>query len=101
MMSIYVVVYKFCTPFYVGHKGVLSLRPGLRWPSQKKVPGQGTWTRYLDKVPGQVKLIAGMDPFQLASNPDCGAATRDLPPVRASDIVSYLVLQTSFIIEYL
>ena len=52
------------------------------------------------KVPGQVKLIAGLDPFQLASNPDCGAGTRDLPPVRASDIVSYLVLHTSFI-EYL
>ena len=52
------------------------------------------------KVPGQVKLIAGMDPFQLASNLDCGAATRDLSPMRASDIVSYLVLQTSFIIEY-
>ena len=86
MMSIYVVVYKFCTPFYGGHKGVLSLRPGLRWPSQKKAPGQ-------------VKLTSGLDP--LASNPDCGAATRDLSPVRASDIVSYLVLQTSFIIEYL
>ena len=53
------------------------------------------------KVPGQVKLIAGLDPFQLASNTDCGAGTRDLPPVRASDIVSYLVLHTSFIIEYL
>ena len=53
------------------------------------------------KVPGQVKLIAGLDPFQLASNPDCGAATRDLSLVRASDIVLYLVLQTSFIIEYL
>ena len=57
--------------------------PGLRWLSQKKVPGQ-------------VKLTAGLDPFQLASNTDYGAATRDLPPVRASDIVSYLVLQTSF-----
>ena len=29
------------------------------------------------KVTEQVKLIAGLDPFQLA---DCGAATRDLPP---------------------
>ena len=41
------------------------------------------------KVPKQVKLIVGLDQFQLASNPDCGAATRALPPVRASDIVSY------------
>ena len=80
MMSIYIVVYKFCTPFYGGHKGVLSLCPRLRWPSQKKVPGQ-------------VKLIAGLDPFQLASNPNCCTTTRDLPPVRAIDIVSYLVLQ--------
>ena len=51
------------------------------------------------KVPGQVKLIEGLDPFQLASNPDCGAATRDLPPVRANDIVSYLVMQTRISID--
>ena len=38
MISIYVMMYKFYTPFYGGHKGVLSLCPGLRWP------------RYLDKL---------------------------------------------------
>ena len=55
--------------------------------------GEEAKKRYLEKL----KLIAGQDPFKLASSPNCGAASRarDLPPVEASDIVSYLVLQTS------
>ena len=44
--------------------------------------GLGGQAKKKKKVPGQVKLIAGLDPFQLVSNPDCGAATRDLPPVK-------------------
>ena len=52
--------------------------------------------RYLD----QLGLICGVDPFLLISNP---ASLRSfttpqcLPPVEASDLVSYLVLQTSFL----
>ncbi len=51
--------------------------------------------RYLEKL----QVIAGQDPFLLASNRVGGAVTRakDLPQVEASDIVSYLVLQTSFL----
>ncbi len=49
--------------------------------------------RYLEKL----QVIAGQDPFLLASNRVGGAVTRakDLPQVEASDIVSYLVLPNS------
>ena len=57
--------------------------------------GQEAKKRYLQKL----QLVGGMDPFQLATNRANGSATKakDLPPVEASDIVSYLVLQTSFV----
>ena len=57
---------------------------------------------YADKLPNEAKaqylqklsLIDGVDPFEVS--PSCGKDC-PLPPVHASDIVSYLVLQTSFI----
>ncbi len=51
--------------------------------------------RYLDKL----MLMDGMDPFLLPSSSLRTRATpaASLPLVEASDIVSYLVLQTSFL----
>ena len=46
--------------------------------------------RYMEKL----KLILGIDPFCLSSVEHQSSV---LPPVDASDIVSYLVLQTSFV----
>ena len=42
----------------------------------------------------KLTLIGGVDPFCISKN-DCVSCP--LPPVDASDIVSYLVLQTSFV----
>ena len=57
---------------------------------------------YADKLPNEAKarylqklsLIDGEDPFEVSTS---GGNDCPLPPVDASDIVSYLVLQTSFI----
>ena len=57
--------------------GVLSLRPGLRWPSKKKKKKK---KKKVKKVPGQVKLLAGLDPFQLASNHDSGCCNQIFSP---------------------
>lgn len=46
--------------------------------------------RYEEKL----RLISCLDPFLLGST--CVAVPANLPPVEASDIVAYLVLQTSF-----
>lgn len=48
--------------------------------------------RYREKI----KLIGSLDPFLLPTNRGL-AELSTLPPVEASDIVSYLVLQTSFL----
>ncbi len=48
--------------------------------------------RYQEKI----KLIGSLNPFLLPTNRGL-AALLTLPPVEASDIVSYLVLQTSFL----
>ena len=54
------------------------------------------------KVHGQVKLIAGLDPFQLASNCDWIVVLQlEIFLLWGPVTLSYLVLQTSFIIEYL
>ncbi len=49
-------------------------------------------TRYQEKI----RLIGSLDPFLLPANRGL-ANLSTLPPVEASDIVSYLVLQTSFL----
>lgn len=50
--------------------------------------------RYIAKL----ELIGHIDPFLLiSSGGDSSATSCDLPAIDASDIVSYLVLQTSFI----
>ena len=48
-----------------------------------------TLTRYKEKV----EAISSLDPFGV----DLGAATESVPPLEASDLVAYLVLQTNFI----
>ena len=48
--------------------------------------------RYEEKL----TLIGNVDPFLLHGEPALAAHT-NLPPVEASDIVAYLVLQTSFL----
>ena len=55
----------------------------------EKLPTEAK-ARYLDKLTS----IGGVDPFCISKN-DCLSCS--LPPVDASDIVSYLVLQTSFV----
>ena len=45
--------------------------------------------RYKEKI----AVLNGLDPFAAA----LGKPSDDVPPVEASDIVSYLVLQTSFV----
>ena len=45
--------------------------------------------RYKEKI----SLIGGLDPFL----GPLGYCTDEVPPVEASDLVSYLVLQTSFV----
>lgn len=54
----------------------------LNLPSEAK-------KRYLEKI----NIIGNLDPF----TGSLGACTDAIPPVDASDLVSYLVLQTSFI----
>ncbi len=49
--------------------------------------------KYLNKI----ELVNGVDPFLLPSSSHSTATPASLPPVEASDIVSYLVLQTSFL----
>ena len=54
--------------------------------------------RYLDKT----QIIAGIDPFTLACNQhgqsnNSAAQPSSLPSLDASDLVSYLVLQTSYV----
>jgi len=49
--------------------------------------------RYIQKL----QLINGVDPFLLASTTKVGRSSSVLPPVEAADLVSYLVLQTSFV----
>lgn len=65
-------------------------------PYAERLEGEAK-KRYQEKL----KLIYGVDPFQLASNRaarnNAGAVTGSLPPVDASDLVSYLVLETSFV----
>ncbi len=46
--------------------------------------------RYAKKL----TLINGQDPFLLGSS---GIENQSLPPIEATDLVSYLVLQTSFV----
>ena len=53
-------------------------------------------TRYLEKL----QLLNGVDPFLLTSKAGTGgndAPTQGLPPVEATDLVSFLVLETSFV----
>ena len=45
--------------------------------------------RYLDKI----RLINNLDPF----SSDLGEPIESIPPVDACDLISYLVLQTSFL----
>ena len=48
---------------------------------------------YLEKI----QLIGNTDPFTLdGENLSSGVESSNLPPVDASDLVSYLVLQTNF-----
>ena len=57
----------------------------------RELPDQAK-RRYQQKI----QLIGSLDPFLLSTA--SGLASRaDLPPVEASDIVAYLVLQTSFV----
>ena len=50
--------------------------------------------RYMEKI----QLIGNTDPFTLSGeNLSSGIESSNLPPVDASDLVSYLVLQTSFV----
>ena len=59
----------------------------------EKLPDQAK-QRYKDKT----RLIGCVDPFLLPIESCDGVATpANLPPVEASDIVAYLVLQTSFL----
>lgn len=59
-------------------------------------------SKYVEKLPAEARsrylakleLIGGVDPLQL-DRPSLESST--FPPIDASDIVSYLVLQTSFI----
>lgn len=46
--------------------------------------------RYLQKI----FLISGLDPFKADG---LGNLVDDIPPIEACDLVSYLVLQTSFV----
>ena len=55
----------------------------------QKLPSEAR-SRYIEKL----QLISGLDPFCPSS---LGKQSSILPPVDASDIVSYLVLQTSFV----
>ena len=48
--------------------------------------------RYLEKT----SILEGIDPYEIVSGADF-VTTCEFPPVESSDIVSYLVLQTSFI----
>ena len=48
--------------------------------------------RYKEKI----KMIGSFDPFVLPDSGSC-VTPADLPPVEASDLVSYLVLQTSYL----
>ena len=61
----------------------------------KGLPGEPiTW--YLEKV----HLLNGLDPFLLASKvgpENDSPSTCDLPSVEATDMVSFLVLETSFV----
>ena len=57
-------------------------------------------TRYRDKI----AIINGLDPFCLGPQNGSGrldsaaaAVSKSLPPVDASDLVAYLVLETSFV----
>ena len=60
------------------------------------LPGNAK-TRYLEKL----QLLNGVDPFLLARTAGTGgndsAPTQYLPPVEATDLVSFLVLETSFV----
>ncbi len=59
----------------------------------KGLPEGATEARYLEKI-----RVIGVDPFILFSGGNGTDITRaSWPPVDSSDIVSYLVLQTSFI----
>ncbi len=59
----------------------------------KGLPEGATEARYLEKI-----RVIGVDPFILFSGGNGTDITRaSLPPVDSSDIVSYLMLQTSFI----
>ncbi len=59
----------------------------------KGLPEGATEAGYLEKI-----RVIGVDPFILFSGGNGTDITRaSLPPVDSSDIVSYLVLQTSFI----
>ncbi len=60
----------------------------------KELPEGATEARYLEKI-----RVKSVDPFILFSGGNGTDITRraSLPPVDSSDIVSYLVLQTSFI----
>ena len=49
--------------------------------------------RYIHKI----SLIGGVDPYQIDTLAAGVVSSGDFPPIDASDIVSYLVLQTSFI----
>ncbi len=56
-------------------------------------PEGATSARYLEKI-----RVIGVDPLIFFSGGNCTDITRaSLPPVYSSDIVSYLVLQISFI----
>ena len=45
----------------------------------------------------KISLIGGVDPYQIDTLAAGVVSSGDFPPIDASDIVSYLVLQTSFI----
>ena len=50
-----------------------------------------------DRYVSKISIINGADPFLGVITEAEATATSELPPVEASDLVSYLVLQTSFI----
>ena len=65
-------------------------------------------TKYADSLPPEAKrrysekinLIGNIDPYsinEIAKSTDSGVTASPLPPVDSSDLVSYLVLQTSFV----
>ncbi len=79
------------------HRSLTSIMEAKRLSSYAEVLGGNARTRYLEKL----QFLNGVDPFLLTGTTGTersdSAATQNLPPVEASDLVSFLVLETSFV----